>query len=86
MIEAATGHNLWVEWARIELATEEVPYHLSESKELSAGIVLTLSRQEWPDLSAYQDEEVVWRLHKRHHAGLIVASPDPARIEALLGE
>jgi biotin carboxylase len=86
MIEAGTGHNLWVEWARIELATEEAPYHFSRSKDLSAGILLTLSRQEWPDLSGYQDEEVVWRLHKRHHAGLIVASPDPARVEALLGE
>jgi biotin carboxylase len=86
MIEAGTGHNLWVEWARIELATEEAPYRLARSKELSAGILLTLSRQEWPDLSGYQEEEIVWRLHKRHHAGLIVASPDPAQVEALLTE
>jgi hypothetical protein len=43
-----------------------------------------LARHEWPDLSAYQDPEIAWRLSKRHHAGLVVASPATARIEELL--
>lgn len=51
----------------------------------SAGLLLCLARQEHPDLSAYTDPEVVWRMnHKPHHAGLIVASPDPARVEELM--
>ena len=32
------------------------------------------------------DEEIVWRMNKRYHAGLIVRSPDPARVEQLLEE
>ena len=49
-----------------------------------AGIVLSLARQEWPDMSAYTDPEIVVRVHKRHHAGLIVASPDESRIRELV--
>ncbi|MGH2405203.1 MAG: hypothetical protein ACRDGN_12175 [bacterium] len=49
-----------------------------------AGLVISLARQEWPDTSAYNDSEVVQRLKKRYHAGLIVASPDQARVETLL--
>jgi hypothetical protein len=49
-----------------------------------SGVINCLARQEYPDLGAYSDPEVVWRLHKKHHAGLIVASPDAARVENLL--
>jgi hypothetical protein len=37
-------------------------------------------------MSAYQEPEIVWRVNKKQHAGLIVASPDPDRIEQLLDE
>ena len=37
-----------------------------------------------PDMSAYNDPEVVWRMPKKHHAGLIVASPNPERVDELL--
>ncbi|MCA9959789.1 MAG: hypothetical protein KC443_12180, partial [Anaerolineales bacterium] len=40
--------------------------------------------QEWPDLSGYQDPEIVYRVHKKQHAGLIVAAADAQRIEALI--
>ena len=42
------------------------------------------SAQEWPDLSDYNDPEVVWRMSKRYHAGLIISSPDAARVESML--
>src|SRR6266516_6904580 len=32
LIEAATGINLWREWARIEMASQEQPYHLPEQQ------------------------------------------------------
>ncbi|MCC7133419.1 MAG: hypothetical protein IT352_12250 [Gemmatimonadales bacterium] len=35
-------------------------------------------------MARYDAPEVVWRLHKRHHAGLIVAGPKLERVEALL--
>ncbi|MBS1788713.1 MAG: ATP-grasp domain-containing protein [Acidobacteria bacterium] len=83
-IEAATGLNLWGEWARVETATKEHPYELKKPNELYSGIIASLARQEWPDTSSYNDPEIVWRMNKHHHAGLIVASKDPARVEELL--
>lgn len=83
-IEAATGLNLWREWAKLETATKHNPYKLTKPNDLYSGIIASLARQEWPDLSAYTDSEIVWRMNKHHHAGLIVASKDPARVEELL--
>lgn len=84
VIEAATGVNLWREWAKIEIAGEEGTYEAPAARELSAGLALTLARQEHPDTSAYTDPEIVYRVAKSHHAGLIVASPDATRVETLL--
>jgi hypothetical protein len=86
VIEAATGLNLWREWAGLETATPDRPYRLPEIRNGYAGSLICLARQEWPDTSAYDAPEVVWRLKKRHHAGLIVAADDPARVKTLLDE
>jgi biotin carboxylase len=86
VVEAATGINLWREWARIELAAGTDVYQLPEPAKKHAGIVLSLARQEDPDTSAYTAPEIVQRIRKRHHAGLIVASGDPDRVAALLDE
>jgi biotin carboxylase len=84
VVEAATGLNLWREWAKIEIAGERGTYEPPASKGQSAGIVLSLARQEEPDMSAYTEPEIVTRLRKHHHAGVIVASPDEQRVRALL--
>lgn len=84
VVEAATGANLWAEWARIETATRDRPYRLPALRSGYAGSVISLARQERPDTSAYDDPEIVWRLDKRHHAGLLVASDDPGRVASLL--
>ncbi len=44
------------------------------------GIALSLARQERPDTSAYDDPEIVFRVDKPHHVGLVVRSPDLARV------
>lgn len=84
VVEAATGANLWREWARIEIAGEHGTYSAPASHGRFAGIVLSLARQEEPDTSAYADPEIVARIRKRHHAGLIVASDDERRVRALV--
>jgi biotin carboxylase len=85
MIEAGTGVNLWREWARLEVADARgVPYEAPPKLERYAGIVISLARQEWPDTTAYDDVEIVWRLRRRHHVGLIVASADAERVATLL--
>ncbi|MDP9349591.1 MAG: ATPase [Gemmatimonadota bacterium] len=85
MLEAATGINLWREWARLEVADARgEEYTVPEPRRDYAGLLISLARQEWPDTSAYDDPEIVWRLTKRHHAGLIVAGHSPERVRALL--
>lgn len=86
VVEAATGLNLWAEWAKIEIAGEHGRYTLPAHRRDYAGIVLSLARQDEPDTSAYDDPEVVYRVNKPHHAGLIVASADALRVEALIEE
>jgi hypothetical protein len=84
-VDSASGVNLWREWARIEIANlRGGEYQLPETHTGYAGIINCLAHQEWPDLSSYDDPEVAWRLNKKYHAGLIVSSPDAARVEFLL--
>ena len=86
LVEAATGVNLWREWAKIEILNGEKPYKLPEVKNDFAAILTSLSKQEWPDLDAYNDPEVYWRLRKEYHAGLIVKSSDKKRVNQLHDE
>jgi biotin carboxylase len=84
MVETATGINLWREWARIEVAGGDGTYRLPAVREEYAGVILSLARQENPDTSGYNDPEVFLRIKKHHHAGLILRSSDPQRVQTLL--
>jgi hypothetical protein len=85
LVEAATGVNPWVEWVRLEAANVQgVPYQLPKVREDYAGILISLAHQEYPDTSAYNDPEVVWRMNKKFHVGMIVASPNAGRVVELL--
>ncbi len=84
LVEAATGINLWAEWAKIEIAGGKAPYRPPVARNDNAGLLISLARQEHPDTSAYNDPEIVWRLNdKKHHVGLIVKSPDAERVQQL---
>ncbi|MCB0058166.1 MAG: ATPase, partial [Caldilineaceae bacterium] len=84
MVHAATGIELWAEAARIELASlRRTPYELPANRRGYAGLLTCLARQEHPDLSAYNDPEVVWRVPKAYHAGLIVAADEHDRVAQL---
>ena len=87
LVEAATGINLWAEWAKVEVAGGHRPYAVTPLRNDFAGLLISLARQEWPDTSAYSDPEIVWRMNdKSHHAGLIVRSHDSNRVEQLIRE
>ena len=49
-----------------------------------AGIVVSLSRFEHPDTSSFTDSEIVWRMNKAWHIGLIVVSDSSDRVLELL--
>jgi biotin carboxylase len=83
-IDAATGINLWAEWARIEVGAGKKPYSLPPHRRDFAGVVISLARQEHPDTSGYNDPEIALRIPKKHHAGFVLRSSDPERVAALL--
>ncbi len=49
-----------------------------------AGIVLALAKEDKPDTSHYTDEEIVYRVKKPKHIGLIFFSEKQERVDALL--
>jgi hypothetical protein len=85
-LEAATGVNIWREWARIELAAGGRPVEIAPLRKEYAGIALSLAKQEYPDTSNFTDSEIVYRVRKRHHVGLVVRSARMERVTELLDE
>ena len=86
LVEAATGVNLWREWAKVELDLGRRLYQLPDCRSDYGGLIVSLARQEHPDISAYKDPEIVWKLKKSFHVGLIVSSKDPERVKSLMGD
>jgi biotin carboxylase len=87
VVELASGINPWVEWARLEVATLlGMEYTLPNLTYQYAGSVICLARQKHPDTSSYDAPEVVHRLERHHHAGLILRADTADRIETLIAE
>jgi biotin carboxylase len=84
VVEAASGVNLWREWAKLEVAAGKRPYALPATQQNYAGAIVSLARQEEPDTSGYNDPEIVYRVKKYHHAGFVVKSGQSARVKELL--
>lgn len=87
MVCFATGINLWKEWALIELAAySKQTYHVPELVSQNAGIVISLAAEVNPDDRVFTDPEIVWRLKKDHHVGLIVRHESREKVLALLDQ
>lgn len=84
LVEAATGVNLWREWARVEIAGEDGSYSQPQSKGDAAGLLISLAREERPSTADFVDPEIVWRMNKPWHIGLIIRSEQYERVEELL--
>lgn len=84
MVEAATGVNLWSEWAKIEIEGEGYAYKAPRTREEFAGVIISLARDEAPDTSSFTDPEIIERLKKKNHIGFVVRSPKQERVEELL--
>ncbi len=83
--EFSTGLNPWKEWAAIEAALASgTEYVLPPVKRDFVGSVISLAKQEEPDLSGFTDAEIVMRLHKPHHAGILIRSESEVRMRELL--
>jgi len=85
LVEVATGVNLWREWARLEVAgLRGETYLLPNVFESYAGSVLCLAKTAEPDTGGFDAPEIVVRMKKHHHAGLIVRSEQPEQVRELL--
>ncbi|MBK8466567.1 MAG: ATP-grasp domain-containing protein [Chloracidobacterium sp.] len=84
VLEHACGFNLWREWAKLETATKENPYQLPKLHKEFAGITLALANVDEPDTSHYTDEEIVYKVNKPKHVGLIFRSEKQKRIDELI--
>lgn len=83
MVEAATGVNLWEEWAKIELAGDN-DYVLSPPRQDYGGVVVSLCKFEQPDYTPFTDPEIWLRVQQKSHIGLVVRAGTPARVAELL--
>jgi biotin carboxylase len=87
LVQASSGINLWREWARIEVEhLRGDAYKLPEIYDEYAGSVLCLATSAEPDTSQFDAPEIVYRMKKHHHAGLIVRSKRADRVRELLEE
>lgn len=87
MVEFSSGINLWGEWAKIEHAkAKNLSYELPEVRNDHAGLLVSLSRFQHPDMSSFKDEEIVWHINKEFHIGMIVKSESRARVLELLDQ
>lgn len=87
MVAEASNINLWKEWATIEdTLAKGTKYVLPKVKKGYAGIVLTLSKFQHPNLSSFSDPEVCFKVPLDYHAGLIVKSDKHVRILELLDD
>lgn len=85
MVAFASGVNLWSEWAKIEISKiRKQTYKLPVIHNKYAGIVVSLSRFKHPDTSSFTDNEIVWKMDKEWHIGLIVVSDKSERVLELL--
>ncbi len=85
MVEYSSGINLWREWARVEVATAKgEKYVLPKVRKDYAGIVVSLSRHQHPNTVGFNDAEIVWRMNKEYHIGLIVQAKTQERVLELL--
>ncbi len=86
MVEAATGINLWSEWAKLEINRTQGVYELPALKTRYGGVVFSLARQEKPDTRQFQDPEIFLRVEMKNHLGFVLVSDSPDRIQLLMDD
>ncbi len=87
LIEAATGINIWREWARLENSLlENTTYTLAKPTGFSAGLLLSLVNEKNPDTAMFDSGEVYKFIELDHHIGIVFKSDDERVIEQRLDE
>ncbi len=86
LVEQETGVDLWAEWAKLEIPHGKWGYTPPKRENHHAGLIISLSKDKTPDMSAYDDADIVWKLTMDHHAGLVVRCADEATLDRRMDE
>ena len=65
------------------MADDASPYKGPKTRKQYAGVALALANTDAPDTSHYTEPEIVYRVNKPKHVGLIFHSPDRKRVVEL---
>lgn len=85
LVEAATGINIWREWARLESALlRNEKYEVEKPTGFFSGLVISLVKDKNPDTTPFKCEEVVKFLPMDYHIGIVFKSADEKRIQQCL--
>lgn len=72
MVEAATGINIWREWAKLENALlQQTKYSVEETQKLYAGLIVALAKDKNPNTSELLNENVEKFLPIDYHIGIV---------------
>lgn len=72
MLEAATGINIWREWAKIETAVlRGETYKAPKPEKQSAGLIIALANAQQPDMAPFHCPELWKELQIDHHVGMV---------------
>jgi len=87
MVEAATGINIWREWAKLENALlHKKNYEVKASQYFFSGLVIALTNDKNPDTNPYQNPEVLKFISKDYHIVIVYQSDNPEKIQQRLDE
>ena len=87
LVEAATGINIWKEWARLETALlRNIPYEVEKPTGFFAGLIIALAKELHPDTTPFETEEVVKFLPIDYHIGIVYKSTDEGKVLERLDE
>ncbi len=81
MIEAATGVNIWREWAKLENALlRKNDYSVSAEKNHFAGLLIALAKEKDPDTSMFKCPQIFKFLSIENHIGIVFKSDSEQQI------
>ncbi|MCC2589910.1 acetyl-CoA carboxylase biotin carboxylase subunit family protein [Chryseobacterium sp. MFBS3-17] len=87
LVEAATGINIWREWARIEDSLlKKKKYAPAEPHTFSAGLLVALANSKNPDYAGFTDDSVEKFLPIENHIGIVYKADSDEKILKLLDE
>lgn len=87
LVEAASGVNLWKEWAKLETAVaKNESYKLPFVRKEYSGIIMSRTLQHMPDETPFNAPEITWKVKDDFKLGYVLRSKNRERIIELLDD